>query len=1041
MYKVYKDKTENLCQNGAMEKTVKNNQKDVKERIKQTVSIADLLNSCYGISFNGGGRGPCPLCNYQKDKKVFWISTVEQRFHCHHCKTGGDVFDLVMSVDNLSFVEALKKLAEFAGLPLILEPGQQKQYETERIKTAALLRFVTHWNERLTPGALQYLESRKINRQYIYSRLIGFIPDGASYNTSETDYPHLKKMGLMASRTAVKSKWCNRLFFPFWKNGQVFYFSGRAIDRGVKPGRLFPKVEEIGNKPEIGNPLGDSVVIVEGEFDFFTADQDKSFKSVMAILGESRAFELPGRVKTVDLLFDWDSAGDKHVEKHGLHFSERGKTVNVVTRPLDLPDDKNDLNDYFCYGGSIKDLSKISLPEWYINRLKNSPDNPTLKEQFFTTILPLGDIERDKYLTALHARIYKSQGVDKRSIKRDFFTFGKEHAQKSAGYMNSFIDELSGKELVLPEGYAFNGDRLVSTTKGETIAEKKIYISRLLFDPLENETHAQIISYYNGQQISSIEPIDVISNKKDIVRLSRRNFPITSENAGKVTDYIYNFRYANETVLKLLTASKQLGWNRESFLFPDRAVNWKGEIEQGFFIGNDPAKDVFTSKGDLNVYLDFIRDIKDDLGGDRWIIPVFVIYAALASFIIEILGSKVIIIHFTEDTGRGKTSLMELVASVYGKPNYHNSWDDTEVGLIRKAIKLKNFPLLINEGSIVDQKKGLVKFLYALSEGQSRSKAIKDTDSDTTPIKRFYNVVFSNGENSLLTGREPSGVLMRVNELFETLGGINHGFIDKLERTISNNYGLLIEPFLKKVINLRDGRTSIKVKLKDGAVRDVSSLNGFPSYESLDTSNGKHSGNINRKLKSFQPVYIAGCIAEDLFDFGYDPAEIIRHIYQLIKNNILNNINRAERVIEGVKEFYLENRSNFIDITTFKGYSQSESEEIKKAVNRGIKIYGYRKGRALLIIPGIFRNQILKSVTGSDGKNANVILKELKTERYIETDKDRNQKNTKIAGENQRVTYFPKFFDNDSEFESTGFQDYQLDFEMSNESSYSEELF
>ena len=977
-----------------------------RERIRDSATIPHILESWYGVHLNGRGRGRCILCDYEKDKTAFWISEDERGFYCHHCKARGDIFALVMEKEKLDFMEALKRLANHTGIEIELTPRQKKEFQQKQEKAAALLHFAQYWNERLPDKVKIYLGNRKIEHEYINTNCIGFIPEKATYQGNKQDLRHLKKMGLMSNEKTVNRKWWDRVFIPFWKNGHVVYFTGRSIDKNTTPPQLFPKVEEMGKKPIVGTCKGDTVFIVEGAFDFLTTDQEPGLKSVMAILGQSSIFDLPGHVKTVELCFDWDKAGFEYIDKHGLHFASMGKTVKIVTRPKKLPPGKNDLNDYAQAGGKIKDLEKIDLAEWYLRQLKESPFDETRKEKFFKSILTMGFIEKDMYIDKLYKEILKGKGIDKRTIKREFTAFKK--TEKESNEPDTFTDEVSGNDFRLPNGYAFKDDKLILTEKGEILSEKRIYISRLLADTVEKETYCEIVSFYNNQIITSIEPLLILSNRKDIVLLSKNNFPVTSENAGKLVQFLNKFKYENEAKLKPLNASSQLGWQGDSFLFPDRALNSNGEIVPGHFIGADPPREAFTAKGDLNTYVRFIRDIKNDLEGTRYLIPVFVIYATLASFILELLKENPIIIHFTETTGRGKTSIMKLAASIYGKLDYFNNWNDTITALGRKAVKLKNIPLLINEGSIIEQKKGIGSFLYTLSEGQSRTKSTMDSTNETTAIKRFYNVIISNGEISLLTGNESSGVLMRVNEFFETLGGINHNFIERLEGTLKGNYGLLIEPFLKKVIELRDGKSQVNINRK-GQKIEVKNLDDFPWFEQLDKTDNPNSGNFNRKIKSLQPVYIAGCIAEDLFNFGYDPVEVAGYVYDKSREYIKENINRAQRVMNALRDFYQEHRNKFIDLSMMDGNGNEES--INNTASGKNECFGYKREKELLIIPEVFKNRFLKSYNGSDGKNQTVILRELKENGYIETEKGRNQKMIRMGGITARTICFPDFFD------------------------------
>jgi len=122
---------------------------DCKEKVRAAMSIADIAAKWYRITLNNRGRGVCPFCKYEKDKTTFWVSDNGQGFRCHHCGKRGDLFTLVMEMDNLDFPTALKKLADYAGIEWKTTPAQAGKTRKAKDKEAALQCFAKHWNNNL----------------------------------------------------------------------------------------------------------------------------------------------------------------------------------------------------------------------------------------------------------------------------------------------------------------------------------------------------------------------------------------------------------------------------------------------------------------------------------------------------------------------------------------------------------------------------------------------------------------------------------------------------------------------------------------------------------------------------------------------------------------------------------------------------------------------------------------------------------------------------------------------------------------------------
>ncbi len=153
------------------------------DEIKQRIDIVDLVGSY--VQLQRAGRNYKGLCPFHTEKTPSFIVFPEsQRWHCFGaCSTGGDIFNFLMRYENLEFSEALRQLAERAGV--VLEPlstGAQEVRE-ERDLLREINAAAAQFYHRLlveapqAEGARQYLARRGMTRETIETFQLGFAPD------------------------------------------------------------------------------------------------------------------------------------------------------------------------------------------------------------------------------------------------------------------------------------------------------------------------------------------------------------------------------------------------------------------------------------------------------------------------------------------------------------------------------------------------------------------------------------------------------------------------------------------------------------------------------------------------------------------------------------------------------------------------------------------------------------------------------------------------------------------------------------------------
>ena len=310
------------------------------EQIKEKLDIAEFVRSY--ISIQPAGKNFKALCPFHKEKTPsFIISPERQTWHCFGaCSDGGDIFKFLMKYENLEFHEALKILAEKAGVELKrISPADQKQFGVlYEINEAAKEFFISQLAEKTNIEANKYLDNRGLKPETIKEFELGLAPDKwdslavylikKGYSAAD-----IERAGLIFKneRGNLIDRFRNRIMFPIYNNfGKTIGFSGRILPQFETPetGKYVNSPETlIFNKSKIlygfhktKNHIRDKkiTVAVEGQMDFLMAYQD-GVKNAVAISGTALTADhlkvLKRLADEIIFCFDNDEAGLKAAER------------------------------------------------------------------------------------------------------------------------------------------------------------------------------------------------------------------------------------------------------------------------------------------------------------------------------------------------------------------------------------------------------------------------------------------------------------------------------------------------------------------------------------------------------------------------------------------------------------------------------------------------------------------------------------------------------------------------------------------------------
>lgn len=391
------------------------------DKIKEENDIVDVISEV--VKLKRSGRNYTGLCPFHSEKTPsFSVSSDKQIFKCFGCGEAGNVVSFVMKYRNMSYVDALKYLADRANI-VMEEQGVSKKAYDKKERLYNLNKEVARYffnNLNKYPKGKNYFLKRGISEKTLRSFGLGYSLD--SWNsvlyTFKNKYGEdiLREAGLVIRNEngRVYDRFRNRVMFPvFDYKGRVIGFGGRVLDDS-KPKYLnspetavFKKGTNLyGLNFAIKNNPGRTFIIVEGYMDVIALHQ-YGITNVVASLGtaltSNQARLLKRYSDKVIISYDADLAGQMAT----LRGLEILRTNGFDVRVLTVPNGK-DPDEFIRNNGKNAFLkltdSALPLMDYRLNKAKDNIDfsNRNMVIQYarrVTEILGnLDSIEKDVYI-------------------------------------------------------------------------------------------------------------------------------------------------------------------------------------------------------------------------------------------------------------------------------------------------------------------------------------------------------------------------------------------------------------------------------------------------------------------------------------------------------------------------------------------------------------------------------------------------------------------------------------------------------------------
>jgi len=404
------------------------------EDIKNRLDIVDVVREYVQLKQAGTNWKAC--CPFHNEKTPsFMVSKDKQIWHCFGCGEGGDVFSFIQKIEGVEFAEALRILADKAGVKLSNynpEVSNQKTKLMDICESAA--NFFHQYLLKSEAGkiARDYLEKRGIGSMEIEQFKLGYAP-----NSWDALLNALKKKGFseqdifLAGMTVKKERgvgfydrFRERLMFPIWDvHSNIIGFTGRILGpekEGVGKYVNTPQTQ-VYDKSRVIYGLNfakqeirknDLAIMVEGNMDV-VASHGVSVNNVVATSGTAMTIEqiklLKRYSENLALAFDSDPAGESAADR-GIDLAlAEGMNIRIIVLPKGFKDPDELIKS--SSGGADKWREAIknsqSIMEYFFDKILNKYDKEKVEDKKKIAEILLSKI------TKIHNQVEQTHWIQK----------------------------------------------------------------------------------------------------------------------------------------------------------------------------------------------------------------------------------------------------------------------------------------------------------------------------------------------------------------------------------------------------------------------------------------------------------------------------------------------------------------------------------------------------------------------------------------------------------------------------------------------------
>ena len=519
---------------------------EVIEEVRSSNNIVDIIGGYVRLQKKGSSYfGLCPFHNEKSPS--FSVSPNKQMYYCFGCGAGGNVFTFIMEYENQTFPEAVKILADRAGIALP-EAELTEEQKRERNKRQLLLEinktaanyFYYQLNGDQGQQAREYLENRRLSKETQIHFGLGYASKYSNdlylyLNKKGYQDQILKETGLLTydEKRGAHDKFWNRVMFPIMDvNNRVIGFGGRVMGDGMPKylnspeTMLFDKSRNLYGLNYARTSRKPYMIICEGYMDVIAMHQ-AGFTNAVASLGTAFTAQhsvlLKRYTQEVRLAYDSDGAGQKAALRAIPILKSAGINVRVIHMdPYKDPDEfiKNLGTEAFQERIDAAESSfmfEISVLEK--NYKQSDPEGrASFMKAMARRLLEFPqELERNIYIDAIAGRY----GIASEELKRMVNSFGASMSREqveAAIYQQQEREEMPAKKRVEKEDSVLTAQKFFLTWLIEepSIYDKtKDYINEDDFvEPLYH--HVAALVFEELRATGQVMPARILNQFEDV---------------------------------------------------------------------------------------------------------------------------------------------------------------------------------------------------------------------------------------------------------------------------------------------------------------------------------------------------------------------------------------------------------------------------------------------------------------------------------------------------------------------------------------------
>ncbi len=417
--------------------------------------IVDIIGPYVELKSAGSRRmkGLSPFSNEKTPS--FMVGIERQTYHCFSTGQGGDAITFLMEVEGLSFTEALRKLADRAGVRLPAQTESDDRAEYLRTRLLEFGKFAAKFyrgrleHPQVGRAGRAYLDTRKLNEETLSRFGVGYVPDGWSNLLDAARRDGYKEHILEASGLLKRGE--NGSLYDFFRNravfpikdipGNVVAFGGR--DLGDSPAKYINSPETaVYKKSRVLYGLHEArdamrkekyAILVEGYFDLMRCF-DAGIENVVASCGTALTPEQAALVRRyvneVVLVYDGDAAGVKAAMRGTGVLTAAGLTVRAMALP-----DNQDPDDFVLDQGAEAFRKLVEEAPDFVSfyvamsggQTGSIEGRTTVVQELFGILQGMDDeVRRDEYLK----RVGQELGLHDWACRREFENFRRRASRR-----------------------------------------------------------------------------------------------------------------------------------------------------------------------------------------------------------------------------------------------------------------------------------------------------------------------------------------------------------------------------------------------------------------------------------------------------------------------------------------------------------------------------------------------------------------------------------------------------------------------------------